>query len=117
MPAPDDREKGHRVQDKQEGTGDPEEVAHHQVRGPGSLQLRKAVKHVESIPAFLLNRLVDLHREGFKPVGQRHADPLDLRALRHQLRMARKPEIDDVPPVLLRLLHKGIREMAEFIQV
>ena len=117
MPASDDREKGHRVQDKQEGAGHPEEVAHHHVRGPGGLQFRKTVKHIEGIPAFLLDCLMDLHSEGFKPVRQRHTDPFYLRALRHKLRMAGKTEIDNVPPVLFRLLHKRNRETAEFIQV
>ena len=117
MPSPDNREKRHRVQDEQEGTGDPEEIPHHQVRGPGGLQFRQAVEYIEGIPALLLDHPVDFHREGFKPVGKRNADPLHFRAFRHQFRVAGKAEIDNPPPVLLCLFHKGIRKAPEFIQV
>ena len=37
MLSPYNGEKGHRVKNKQEGTGNPEEIPHHQVRCPGSL--------------------------------------------------------------------------------
>ena len=75
MPPPDDGEKGHCVQDEQERAGNPEEVAHHQVGGPGGLQFRKAVEHVESVFSFLFNDPMNLARESLEPMGKRNAHP------------------------------------------
>ena len=66
--SPDDREEGDRVQDEQERAGDPEEIAHHQVRCPGRLQVGKAVKDIERVLSFLFDHVVNVDREGFKAV-------------------------------------------------
>ena len=116
MAAADDREEGDRIQDEQEGTCDPEEVAHHQVRGPGSLQLRQAVEDIEGILSLLFNDLMDLDGEGLEPVGQGNDHALHFRAFGYEFRMGGKAEVDDFPAVLLRLLDEGDRETAELFQ-
>lgn len=81
---------------------------HHQVRCPGSLQLRQTVKHIEGVLALLLDHPVNIYGKGFKPVGKWNAHALDLRTFRYKLRMTGKSEIDDFSAVLFSLFHKRI---------
>ena len=74
VPAPQDGKIGHRIQNEKEGTGQVKEVPHEQVRRPGGLQLRQAVKNIEGIIPLFFNDVVDLHRKGLKPVRQGHPD-------------------------------------------
>ena len=52
-------------------TGHAEEIAHHQVRGPGGLQLRKAVEEEERLSSRPLDDAVNLYRKNLKAVRQR----------------------------------------------
>ena len=117
MPSADDREERDRIENEQERAGDPEKIAHHQVGGPGGLQFRKAVEHIEGIAAFLFDMPVDFHRKRFEPVRKRYDDPFYFRTLGHQLGMAGKPEIDDLPPIPFRLFHKRVRKTAELAEL
>ena len=99
MSAPDQRKEGDRIQLKQKRTGDAEEIAHHQIRRPGSLQFRQAVKNVESVPAGFRNQVVDRDRERLKPVRQFNVYCPDLRMAFRQRRVRRETNINDLPPV------------------
>ena len=117
MPSADDREESDRIENEQERAGDPEEIAHHQVGGPGSLQLRKAVEHIEGIAAFRFDMPVDFHRKRFEPVGKWYDDSFHFRTFEYQLGMAGKPEVDDLPSVPFCLFHKRVRETAKLAEL
>jgi len=55
-----------RIEFKQIGAGDDEEVADHQVRRPGQEQIGQAVKNVKDITAFIANDVVYLGGKRFK---------------------------------------------------
>ena len=113
----DDRKEGNRIQDKQEGTGNPEEIAHHQVCGPGSLQVRQAVKHIKGVFAFLLNDVMDVYRKGFKTVGQGQLHGFDFGTVSNQRFMGGEAEIDDIPVIPDCLLHIRFHEQPELGEI
>ena len=117
MLSPDDREESHRIQDKEERTGDTEEIAHHEVRRPGGLELGKTVEHIKRVQSLLLNDVMDIHRKGFKAVRQRDPDCFDFRTFFYQRFMACKAEIDDIPAVLLRLPDIWVHKQPELRKI
>ena len=60
------------VQRKQEGTGQVEEVSHHEIRCPRLLQFGKTVKDIEGIAPFPFDEIVNVNGEGFKEMGKGH---------------------------------------------
>ena len=70
--SPYQRKERHRIKDKEIGTGHLEEIPHHKVRGPGSLQLRQAVKDVEGVPSFPSYVLMYLNGEILESVVKFH---------------------------------------------
>ena len=72
MFSPYQRKERHRIKDKEIGTGHLEEIPHHKVRGPGSLQLRQAVKNIEGVPSLAPYVLMYLHGEILKSVVKLH---------------------------------------------
>ena len=116
MPAPQHGKIGYRIQDEEKWTGQVEEVPHQQVRRPGRLKLRQAVKHIEGIIAFFLYDVVNLHREGLKAVGQGdlyNPQPLHRRKNRFMLR---EPDVKEVPSIPQGLFRERYRHCAELIQ-
>ena len=80
-----------------------EEVAHHQVRGPGLLQLRQAVEHVKGVFSLFFDGVMDGDGEGLEPVAQLHREDLQpLHGLQYG-RVLREADVDKVPVVLRRL--------------
>ena len=69
MLAPNYREKGNCIQDKEEGAGDSEKVTHHKVCCPRRLKLRQTVKHIKGIVTLLLYHVMNIHSEVLEPVG------------------------------------------------
>ena len=116
MPSADQREVGDRIEDEQVGTGQMEEIAHHQVGRPCLLQLREAVKHIECVKALALDQVVDVHGKGLEAVGQ--LDMLDLQPLsRGEDRLVfRKADVDQVSAVPDRLIGEFLRDIAKFVE-
>ena len=64
------------VQPEQVRARQMEEVARHQVRGPGLLQLREAVEHAKGVFALFFGEVTDGDSEGLEPVAQLHREDL-----------------------------------------
>ncbi|MBQ5575526.1 MAG: aspartate kinase [Bacteroidales bacterium] len=69
-----DGEKRNRIQNKKEGTGNPEEITHHKVCRPGGLKLRKTIKDIKSILAFRINNITKSEKGYATTLGRGGSD-------------------------------------------
>ena len=116
MSAADDRKVGNCVQRKQKRAGEMEKIPHHQVGCPGFFQLRKTVEDVQSILSFLFYQVMNIHCEGFKPVGEFHGNNTHTVHLLKNRRMLRKPDIDQFFSLPDNLLRESGGKQAEFLK-
>ena len=63
VPAAQDRKIRDGVQREQEGTGQVKEISHHEISGPGLLQLGKTVKDIEGVTPFPFDQIVNINGE------------------------------------------------------
>ena len=99
MSASYEREIRNCIKLEQIRTGHPEKVPHHQIRIPDRLQLREAVKYIESFLPLPGNKVINRHGKRLKLLIR--VKPEDLYAL-HFLQnrlMLGKTYIDHSPPV------------------
>ena len=107
------RKKRHRIEDKQERTGNSEKVAHHQIRSPRRLKLRKTVENIKRVSAGVFDSVVDLNREILKAVRKRNIYRFNLGHVRYQRLVSGKAEIDYFALILDRLPHIRLHKKPE----
>ena len=117
VPAAQEREIRHRVQLVQIGTGDAEKVAHHLVRVPGDLQLRKAVEDIERVRPLLSYPVINIHGEGFKALHRVELEDLEARLRAEELLVPGIVHVDEVPAVLESLPREGLCKDAVFLEL
>ena len=100
---------------RNQGGDDHKEILHHQVRGPGRLQIRQAVKNIEHIAFAVDQEVIYGHGESFKPM--RKGNMLLLHhSLRHQP-LVGEMDIDDFHTRLLPVLYKRGKELLKLPQI
>ena len=117
MLPPNQREKRDRVQNKQKRTGHAEKIPHHKIGGPGCLKFREAVKHIERVPPFPLDQIVDLNCENFESVRELDLYRPDFRMSDNKGRVAGKAHINNISMILYRLFNIRIKEIVELFQI
>ncbi|OPZ59164.1 MAG: hypothetical protein BWY87_01139 [Deltaproteobacteria bacterium ADurb.Bin510] len=106
----DQAEVGHGVELEEVGAGDHEEVADHQVGGPGREQVGEAVKDVEGLAALDGGDGVDLLREEFEAAGGAQLAALDAFVLVQDGRVFGEAHVDQPAAVCEGAGGKGARE-------
>ena len=112
----DYREVRHGVELIQIRAGHAEEVAHHLVRVPGDLQLGEAVEDVEGALPFFGYAVIYVHGEGLEAEHGVEFVHLQARLRTEHALVPGVVHVDEVAPVLERLLGKRLRKKPVFIQ-
>ena len=110
-------EIGNRVEPIKVGTDDLEEIADHQVGGPGREQIGETVEDVEGAASVVRDQAVDVAGEGLEAAQGVDRDDLDARSGRDQGRMSAEAQIDDGAIACDGLRDKGLDEAAVVLDV